>query len=143
MLCVLGGSPMHPSNRLLCGCHRALTCIPQYRHLQLYQHLSQLFTTQYANQIFQSLFHPLAPTVSLSRNPRRVFAMHIYIFPSPAISRSFLSEATVRSLCEIWNPHDIPADFSTRACLMTLSTSSSRTVCLLLTSSRATLPFLY
>ena len=27
-----------------------------------------------------------------------------------------------RSLCEIWNPHDIPADFSTRACLMTPST---------------------
>ncbi|KAF8482730.1 hypothetical protein DFH94DRAFT_378328 [Russula ochroleuca] len=34
-----------------------------------------------------------------------------------------LVDAAVRSLCEIWSPHDIPAVFLTQACLMTPSTS--------------------
>jgi len=34
-----------------------------------------------------------------------------------------LVDAAVRSLCEIWNPHDIPAVFLTQACVTTASTS--------------------
>ena len=136
---------MHPFNPLLCGRHRARTCIPQYPHLQLYQHLPRLFTTQYANLISQNLSRRVAPIVSFSRNPRRIFAMYINInmslvssvseqrhFPAPwhmrlfwqlrYLRRSFLSDAAVRTLCEIWNPHDIPADFLAQACLMTPST---------------------
>ena len=38
------------------------------------------------------------------------------------LRRSSPPDAAVRSLCEIWNPHDIPAVFLTQACLMTPST---------------------
>jgi len=44
--------------------------------------------------------------------------------PSRVVSRSFLPDAAVRSLCEIWNPHDIFADFLMQACLMTLPSPS-------------------
>ena len=132
------------SNLLPCGRHLAHTCIPHYRHLQLYQHLPQLLTTQYANQISQSPSRLLAQILTLSRNPRRIFAMYININMSlvslvSAVSRllgtcvysegfdllryPFPPDAAVRSLCEIWSPHDIPAVFLTQACLMTPSTS--------------------
>jgi hypothetical protein len=136
---------MPPSNPLLCGRPRARTCIPQDRLLQLYQHLPQLFITQFVNPISQSLSRLLAQIVSFSRNPRRIFAMFINInmslvssvseraispLPGPCaysgnfdfLRRSSPPDAAVRSLCEIWNPHDIPAVFLTQACLMTPST---------------------
>jgi hypothetical protein len=34
-----------------------------------------------------------------------------------------LVDAAVRSLCEVWNPHNIPAVFLTQSCLMTPSSS--------------------
>ena len=39
------------------------------------------------------------------------------------LRHSFLPDAAIRSLCEIWNLHDIPAVFLTQACVTTPSTS--------------------
>src|SRR5258707_14463124 len=39
------------------------------------------------------------------------------------LRHSFLPDAAIRSLCEIWNPHDIPTVFLTQVCVMTPSTS--------------------
>ena len=53
--------------------------------------------------------------------------MDCTVYPLPCICaylgdfyflrHSFLPDATVRSLCEIWSPHDIPAVFLTQACV--------------------------
>ena len=130
-------------NLLLCGHPRVHTCIPQHLLLQLYQHLRQPSTPQYAIQISPSLSHLLAQVATFSRNPRRIFAMYINInmpvvslvsgqrrFPAPRhyrlfgrLRRSFLPDAAVRSLCEVWNPHDIPAVFLTQTCVTTPSSS--------------------
>lgn len=59
--------------------------------------------------------------------------MDCAVYPLPGICaylgdfyflrRSFLPDAAVRSLCETWNLHDIPAVFLTQACVTTPSTS--------------------
>jgi hypothetical protein len=105
---------------------------------------SELFTTQYANQILQGL---LVQIVTFPHNPQKIFVMYINInmalvssmselcsvhcFPAPwhihlfqrLLRRTFL-QMLPSDLCEIWNPHDIPAVFAAQACLMMCADSS-------------------
>ncbi|KAI0283583.1 hypothetical protein BGY98DRAFT_681103 [Russula aff. rugulosa BPL654] len=71
------------------------------------------------NSICESdLTKPLPPARSSSlilSQPSKDIHKHKYA--------SGLVDAAVRSLCEVWNPHDIPAVFLTQACVTTPSTS--------------------
>ncbi len=75
---MLSGSPMPLFNPLLCGHHWAHICISQHLCLWMYQHLLWPFTTQYANQISQSLSH-LTQIATFPCNPWRIFMMYINI----------------------------------------------------------------
>src|SRR5258708_561569 len=84
---------------------------------------SDLTKTLATNSNSHSLLQPLKDIRNVHKHKYVTGLVSKYLGDFYFLRHSFLPDATIRSLCEIWNLHDISAVFLTQACVMMPSTS--------------------